>query len=86
MGHKGPCDDSTGRFSLGSGTDMTPFVLSMVEALSKLVYPMFRNDPRGQAIMAIYERRMAKLHAEGTLDRIFKQDGYEGYPAPESGP
>lgn len=64
------------------GVDLSKLKLSEVLVLAKPVYPIFRDDARGQQIMAIYDRRMAELHADGTLDRLFKKYGYDGYPAP----
>jgi polar amino acid transport system substrate-binding protein len=57
--------------------------LSVVEDLTKFVYPVFRDDKRGQKLMQIYDRRMAELYADGTLDRLFRKYGAAGYPAPE---
>ena len=64
------------------GVDLSKLKLSEVLVLAKQVYPVFRDDARGQQIMAIYDRRMAELHADGTLDRLFRKYGYDGYPAP----
>lgn len=66
------------------GVDLSTLKLSPVTALAKPVYPIFRDDARGQKIMAIYDRRMTELHADGTLDRLFRKYGYDGYAVPPS--
>lgn len=64
--------------------DLSKLKLSNVKALAKPVFPIFRQDARGRKIMTIYDRRMAELYADGTLDRLFRKYGYDDYPAPKN--
>ena len=64
------------------GVDLSRIKFSSVAALTKPVYPIFRDDKRGQEIMAIYDRRMAELYANGTLDQLFKKYDRGSYPPP----
>ena len=64
-------DESIRSAAEETGVDLTGFVFSRVTKLAKRVYPMFRNNDRGRALVEIYDRRMAVLHKDGTLDRIF---------------
>ena len=54
------------------GLDLSAYTLTPVAELSQLVYPMFRPDKHGVKLLEIYNRRMAQLHKDGTLDLILK--------------
>ena len=64
------------------GIDLGNYTLSPVAVLSKMVYPMFRHDDRGTALVDLYSRRMAELHQDGTLNLIFGKYQEGLYPAP----
>ena len=68
------------------GVDLSKYTLSDVAVLSKNVYPMFRAGARGAELVRLYDRRMAELHQDGTLDLIFEKyrEGRGAYPAPAS--
>ena len=65
-----------------TGFDLSGYTFSPVPKLSEMVYPMFRKDERGAMLMALYERRMAALHKDGTLDRIYQKYRNRDFPAP----
>jgi polar amino acid transport system substrate-binding protein len=65
-----------------TGIDLSGYTLSPVAALSELVYPMFRRDDRGATLVGLYDRRMAELHKDGALDRLFEKHLNGRYPAP----
>jgi polar amino acid transport system substrate-binding protein len=64
------------------GIDLEAYTLSPVPALSQPVYSMFTNDARGRSLVNLHDSRMAELHKDGTLDRIFEKYGLGLYPAP----
>ena len=54
-----------------AGFDLSKFQQSRVRALSREVFPAFRDDARGQTIMEIYDHRMSALHASANdWDRL----------------
>ena len=64
-----------------SGIDLSAYKLSPVPKLSLPSYPMFRHDDRGATLIALYDRRMAEIHKDGTLRQLIEK--YElGYPVP----
>lgn len=64
------------------GFDLTGYTFSTVTELSKMVYPLFRHDDRGAALVSLYSRRMAELHTDGTLDLVYEKHRGRRYPAP----
>jgi polar amino acid transport system substrate-binding protein len=65
-----------------TGFDLSNYKFSPVTSFSNLIHHMFRKDDRGATLVGLYNRRMAELYKDGTLDQIFEKHKKGRYPAP----